>query len=159
MQYSDEYRKEIIKKMLTPGGLSVPRLSEETGIHEVTLYKWRKDARTGVMSKRKSKSPRSWSLEEKYAAILEAKSKNDKDLGIWLREKGVHSDHLRIWENEVAMALGAINSPEQKKLERDIKELRREVRRKDTALAEVSALLILKKKFEAFMGYQDQPEK
>jgi transposase-like protein len=159
MNYTYEYRNQVVQKLLKPDSPGIYRISKDTGISPTTLYKWRRDAKNGTMSRRKSRSPRNWSLEEKQAALLESKSKSEKELGIWLREKGLHTDHLRLWENEIMLALKSVGESRSKELEREIKELRRELKHKEKALAEMSALLVLKKKFLALIGEEDQLEK
>ncbi len=44
-KYSEEFKESIIKKMMPPNPVSLSQLVKETGVSDVTLYKWRKDYR------------------------------------------------------------------------------------------------------------------
>ncbi len=81
-------------------------------------------------------------------------------MGQWLRQKGLRSEHLVLWEKEVneAMSNGNIKSNKTKlaKANKKIKELEKELRKKDKALAEVSALLKLKKKADLLWGEEEE---
>jgi len=145
MEYPTEYRKQLIQKILKPGGSSAMEISRETGIHHSTLYRWIKQENNGFMSREKGKTPRKFSLEQKYEFLLEAQEKTDEELGFWLREKGLQNDHLRKWEQEIANTLKGFNKSKEKELEHENKTLKKELTRKEKALAEMSALLVLKK--------------
>ena len=131
-----------------PDGISITELSKEIGISKQTLYNWMKEYKYGNNdTQSESRSPRQWKSEEKYSAVLEAAGLSDDDLGKWLREKGLHSDHLDLWEKEMKQMLSSTKQKEELKVaKKRIKELEKELSRKEKALAEVSALLVLKKK-------------
>lgn len=153
MNYTNDYRNRILQRLLKPGGPSAMEISRETGIHHGTLYRWMHEAKNGQMSKRK-RSPRNWSLEEKYRALLEAQGQSEEELGRWLREQGLHGDHLKQWEKEIETFLRMSGNSRLKESEREIKSLRKELERKDKALAEMSALVVLKKKFQKLLEEQ-----
>ena len=102
----------------------------------------------------KSKRPEDWTAEEKLKAVIEYDKLDEQDKGKYLREKGLHSIHLQRWEREFIEAYASKKKktrgvdPKQKR----IKELEKELRRKDKALAETAALLVLKKKAQAIWG-------
>ena len=104
-----------------------------------------------------ARRPQDWSAEEKYAVMIEAASLRDEELGAFLREKGLHQANLTQWRQEMLTALGESKSHSSKRsLEaRRIRELERELARKEKALAEAAALLILKKKAQALLGDED----
>ena len=90
------------------------------------------------------KRPQDWTPEEKLAAVLEATSLTEEDLGPFLRSRGLHEAHLQQWHDQMLMGLEPF---EGKRNERKrIQELEKELQRKDKALAEAAALLVLKKK-------------
>ncbi len=88
------------------------------------------------------------------AAVVEASSLTEEQLGAFLRRKGLHQAQLKQWRGAMLLALGgdqkrkAKSSPQARRL----RELEKELRRKDKALAEAAALLILKKKAQAIWG-------
>lgn len=144
MRYKESFRKAMVQKMLIPGGIGITQLSREIGVCIQTLCNWRQKYREGEISDR---SPRQWKIKDKVDAVFEAAKLSDNELGRWLREKGLHSSHLEIWEKEIKIV--ATSSKEKEELRRAkkrIKELERDLQRKEKALAEVSALLVLKKK-------------
>jgi len=81
----------------------------------------------------------------------------------WCREHGVYPQQLQQWKASAVHSLAAPEearaSPLQTKQDkRRIKELERELRRKDKALAETAALLVLSKKYEAILSRNLQGE-
>ena len=72
-RYSAERKESVIQKMMPPHNIPIPRLAEETGIPDVTLYNWRKQARLeGIAVPADGKNPEKWSSEDKFAVVLEA---------------------------------------------------------------------------------------
>jgi len=102
----------------------------------------------------KQRRPEDWTAEEKVEAILGYEKLSEEQKGVYLREKGVHEAHLRRWKVELIEAMklkrfaGGRKDPQQKR----IVALERELRRKESALAEAAALLVLKKKVDAVWG-------
>lgn len=151
--YTEAFRAQMVRKMLPPSPMTATALAAEVGLHQGTLSRWLKQARTvGVMDKPAKK----WTPAEKFRVVVEASKLSDKELGEFLRREGLHEAQLKEWRTAAEGGLvdapkSSKRSPEAKK----IKELEREVRRKDKALAEAAALLILKKKAEAIWGAMD----
>jgi len=114
------------------------------------------------MAKIKSpKRPNDWSAEDKLKLVMEAASLDDQHLGEFLRKKGLHQTHLEQWR--VQMLDGLQNGfskkkARQKKAEaKRIRALEKELKRKNKALAETAALLVLKKKVHEIWGDEDDP--
>ena len=166
MKYSEAFKAKMVQKML--GGRSANSLSQEIGVNQPTLSKWLRDAsRLGSVKRREQNEPGKteggrpddWSAEEKLEAVLEAKRLSGSELGEFLRRRGLHEEQLRQWQETAdATALESLrgrkakgNSAEAKR----VKELERELRRKEKALAEAAALLVLRKKAEALWGDED----
>ena len=107
----------------------------------------------------KSQSSRSWSAAQKLEAVLEAAALSEQDLGPYLRRKGLYRSDLEQWREQMLTGLEA--KPKRRRTSsktpegRRIRELEKEVRRKDAALAETAALLVLKKKAQAIWGAED----
>ena len=102
-----------------------------------------------------SKRPKDWTPEEKLRVVVEAKSLSDEVLGAFLRKNGLYEAHLKEWRQQRLTALtqrsprkSFKNSSEQ----RHIRELEKELDRKDKALAEAAALLMLQKKARILFG-------
>ncbi len=101
------------------------------------------------------KTPDEWTLPEKNEAIIEAAGLSPEEQGEWLRKKGLHSGHLTLWKKEIQEALSGLSSgisaKEKQEFKKQIKDLEKDIRRKDKALAEMSALIVLKKKLETLL--------
>ena len=154
MIYTENFKKAMVQKMLIPGGPGVTRISREIGINKQTLYNWRdKYQNRGSEYPDYIRSPRQWTDVDKYEALLEAASLKGEDLGKWLREKGLRSEHIEKWQDDMKKNLNQRKKADEiRELRKKNKELERELRRKDKALAEMSALVVLKKKVGALWG-------
>jgi hypothetical protein len=108
------------------------------------------------MSHDKSRRPQDWSASEKFRAVLETNDLPEDELGEFLRSKGLHDAHLQEWREQAEAALDKNVSTPDGKLKKEVKRLNREVRRKDKALAETAALLVLSKKLRAL--WEDEGE-
>jgi hypothetical protein len=104
-------------------------------------------------SDRDARRPEDWSAEERLRVVVEASRLSNEELGAFLRREGIHEATLAEWKASVLEALG---SP--KKVSSDtkrVRELEKQIRRKDKALAETAALLVLQKKVQAIWGDED----
>ena len=159
-KYSEKLKQSMATKILTPGGPSALSLAGETGISQSTLSKWARKYKEkgGIIVGDVQRRPKDWSRIERFQAILDCEKLNTSELGLYLRKNGLTSEHIKKWKIECAT--GAQNpsvgrpakNPDIKKLEKENKQLKRELHRKDKALAETAALLVLKKKAQAIWG-------
>jgi len=164
LKYPEGFKEEMIRKMSEPGAQSASSLSAEVDVPQTTLSRWMREApRVKEMSKKKRKGrrPQDWSAEEKLEAVMEASSLSDEELGTFLRRKGLHGAQLDAWRKKVfegaQQALSRNSRSKQATAEKKrLRELERELRRKDKALAEATALLVLKKKLAALMEDEDE---
>lgn len=154
--YSEEFRKAIVQKMCMPGGKTVAELSQEIGVSDQTLYNWRKMIQNDVSKGYKERSPRGWKLSDKYQAVLDTANQSGEELGQWLRKNGLQTTHIDLWKKECLTVLSNNTYREENKgLKEKIIELEKEINRKDKALAEVTALLVLKKKLSDLLGIEE----
>ena len=96
---------------------------------------------------------------EKLALLLESKTLTDEQKGEWLRQHGLHSEHLPLWEQELTTTMNdkqANLNQENAALKKENKRLSRELARKEKALAEAAVLLTLKKKFRNLFASEDE---
>ena len=161
--YSETFKRKLVERMLMPNPRPMTTLAREIGVAEATLYRWRNEAtlrsvstdRSDDKSTSSTKPPHTWTPEEKLAVVLEAAAVPEAELGVFLRSKGVHEAQLVEWRRQVTEgAVAALRGPSgrDRKAQVEVKrvrELERELARKDKALAEAAALLILKKKAQA----------
>ena len=160
--YPEEFKKAMVTKLTGPGARSASELADEVGIHQTTLSRWiRTYATFEVGGMMKAKRPQDWSAEDRLEAIIEYESLGEEQRGEYLREKGLHTANVESWKEEIVQAYKSVH--QQKKRRGDpqnkrIEELERELRRKDKALAETAALLVLKKKAEQIWGDRGEDE-
>ncbi len=159
MRYSSKRKEAVLRKMMPPYNRPIKQLAEEEGISEATLFNWRKQARErGLLMPSGDSGPEGWSAQDKFAAVLETAAFNEADLSEYCRKKGIYPEQLlqwrkacekaNDWDREANRRLKA----EKKSDRQRILKLERELRRKEKALAETAALLVLQKKAQAIWG-------
>ena len=88
---------------------------------------------------------------------------NQAELAQYCRKKGLFAEQIAAWKENCLQgnARAANQSKEEKRQTQlargEVKQLKRELRRKDEALAETAALLVLRKKMHAIWG-EDEDE-
>jgi hypothetical protein len=158
-KFSESFKKSVIVRYLNRGSIPVSSILEDIGISSPTLYRWKSDYAKEPFMKDKGKSPHDRSPKEKLDSLIEYEALPVGKRGIFLRKKGLHFEHLEAWRKQIEETL----RPEKKQSQRlerandrrKIKELEKDLRRKDRALAETSALLILKKKADLLWGTKE----
>jgi transposase len=159
VQHSEKFKEEMVRKMMGPGRKSANALSKECGIGQPTLSKWLRDAKMGGMTKTKEAGRKRWKPEEKLRVVLEAASAGEAGLGELLRREGLHEADVERFRDEIRSAvvttMGAGARQEHADTKR-VKELEKELRRKEKALAETAALLVLRKKMNAFFSGEEE---
>ncbi len=100
-----------------------------------------------------------WSAEEKFAVVLHTATLSEVELNAYCRENGLYPGQIKSWREACIRG----NDPQAKNEHRttayrtDKRKIQvRELRRKEKALAETAALLVLRKKFDAL--WEDQED-
>lgn len=147
--------------MKSPDNLTVVQLARQSGITEVTLRSWRDAARAGGELVPAGLASESWSSADKFRVVLETAPLSQAEAGQYCRAKAILPEQLEQWRqaceraNEVLGpkpgSLGQVVNPT---MQEQIRLLERELRRKNEALAEAAALLVLGKKADAIWGRQ-----
>ncbi len=158
-RYSEEFKYSIIKKMMPPENMSVAQISKETGLPEGSLYKWKKQAKAkGFVITEGETNSEAWSSEDKFQIVLETAAMNEAELASYCRKKGLYVEQVDAWRNACQQANGGVAKEAarmHKALQmekKDRKKLEKELARKEKALAEAAALMILQKKAQAIWG-------
>lgn len=170
--YSENFRTRMVEKLTGPHAMTATALSAEVGVPQSTLSRWLRGAGTvrrampptddDKKTPPPAKRPQDWTAEEKWALVVEAAAVPQAELGAFLRRKGVHEAQLVQWR-EAAMA--GLQRPSRREREAAnierlrVRKLERELQRKDKALAEAAALLVLKKKVQEIWGDADDDTK
>lgn len=152
--YTKEKREHALSLMAAPHNKPVAEVMELTGIPKATLFLWRKQARErGRAVPGDGQNPEQWSAADKFSIVLEAAPLNAAELAEYCRRKGLLVEQLERWRAEVHSVLadgqGRSTDPERATDKKRIRDLEKDLRRKEKALAETAALLVLSRKYEA----------
>ena len=150
-RYGQAFKDRVVARLLPPESAALDRVSREVGIGVGTLERWREEAQS------RPARGRAWTAGARLEAVVTTASMNEADRSAWCREHGVYPAELAKWRASCTSALAepeeARASPQATRADRKrIKELERELLRKDRALAETAALLVLSKKVAAIFN-------
>lgn len=155
--YSTERKEFVLKKLQPPLNLSYSALSREEGIPLGTIYTWQKQQeRAGTVANKTDKGSVSWTVEERFSAVVDTAKLSELELSEYCRAKGLYPEQIKAWKTAfISNGSPQVISGQQEKNrtkadKKRINELEKELRRKEKALAEAAALLILRKKLHAF---------
>ncbi len=158
-RYSEEFKEQVVRKMMPPNAQSVAQVHRETGICEPTLYAWRNRYRSeGHVVPADPSNPENWSGADKLAVVIETAALNEQALSEYCRRKGLYPEQIERWREAAATGNegpAKLSAAERRELQAERKKSRRlekELKRKDKALAEAAALLVLQKKAQAIWG-------
>ena len=162
-RYSEERKEAVLKRLLPPLNMTVAEVAQQECISEQTLYNWRKQLRSeGKPVPGKTNTSEQWSSETKLAVVIETAALSEAELSEYCREKGLYPEQVKAWKQDSldgvtkAPAKKKEDAKQAKKDKKRVKQLEKELKRKDKALAETAALLVLRKKLNAF--YEDEAE-
>ena len=158
MAYSKELRERAIARMLPPINASISAVSRELNIPYPTLYTWRTESSkqpAPVSPAAESDDP--FDSQSKFQVVLETATLNEVDLAAYCRSKGLYVEQIAQWRAQCEAAFNPkpLSAAERASAKR-IQLLERELLRKEKALAEAAALMILRKKAEAIWGLGEE---
>lgn len=151
-----EAKQAIVVKALNLNTQGLKELAEQHNIGYSSLLKWLRQYREGTKSYPTSKKAGNpIGLEQRLEHVMATSSLNEEAAGAYCREHGFYSHQLQTWREEIMLEIR--NKPQEKDAEIKVlraenKLLKQELMRKDKALAETAALLILKKKANLLWG-------
>ena len=164
-QHSNEFREQALSKVRQRGTRSVRDVADELNMSAGTLRKWWAGSnRSTVEPAPAAELPialaaESWSAAQRLLALQQIHGLSEVALNAWCREKGLFEHQLIAWRD----AFCAIAAPEARDAKLALRELQtrhdglqRELRRKEKALAEAAALLVLQKNFQALWEDEDR---
>ena len=159
MNYSPELKEALLRRMLPPNNESISKIAKEEGLSEQTLRNWRDKARKdGYAAPGTDATADDWSTQDKFLTVVETAGLSETELAEYARKKGLYVEQIKAWKDACMNANGGI-AKEAARLNRELKEsqkerkkLERELQRKEKALAETAALLVLSKKANAIWG-------
>ena len=154
-RYGKMFKDRAVARVLPPESAPVQQVSQEMGVSVATLERWRADALSTPARERV------WTAAARLQAVIATAAMDEAQRSTWCRENGVYPTQLQQWKDSATVALSEVPeeriTPQQRRdAKRRIKELERDLRRKDKALAETTALLVLSKKFEAILQRDEE---
>ena len=161
MKYQKEQKDRVIALLLNPTSASITEIAKTEGISAKTIYSWRDALKKQGTLLPGSHSGSKWSSRDKFTAVLETSSMNQEGISRYCREKGMYPDEVKQWRMacENANDWDAVKTKEIKeglaaeKLK--VRKITKDRDRKEKALAEVAALLVLQKKAQAIWGDEE----
>jgi len=163
--FSESFKKQAVEKAVRRSpGVTIESLCNEWGISRSSLTRWINESKVQAPMKTRhdndmiktEKRPQDWSAEEKLNMVIACGALDEISVSEQCREKGMYPYHLEQWKSEFsAIATGNEKSGDQAEtrfLKNENRELKKELRRKEKALAETAALLVLQKKTAAIWG-------
>ena len=157
---SKEFKDSVVVKLLNRGDKTIDEVCAEVGVPKTSARNW-----MHASAKVSSKSPKSkgsrmkWTSEAKFKAVLDTANLVDTDLGHYLRKEGLYSNQVIDWRTQFVENFEPKVKPKRDERDDKIRALEREILRKDKALAEASALLILEKKVALIWGRGGEDER
>jgi transposase len=150
-RYGEAFRNRVVSRLLAPESADIGVVSREVGVSVQTLQRWRDEVQT------RPARGRAWSAGARLEAVITVAALDEAGKNAWCREHGVFPADLEQWRLNATTALDepeeARASPQSTRQDKKrIKELERELLRKDRALAETAALLVLSKKVAAIFN-------
>ena len=122
-----------------------------------TLERWRANALSTPARERV------WTAAARLQAVIATAAMDEAQRSAWCRENGVYPTELQEWKDSAVAALSEVpedraSAQETRDSRKRIRELERDLRRKDKALAETTALLVLSKQLQAIFQKRDEDE-
>ncbi len=161
-RFTQSFKIQAVEKVLNRSTeTSIESIAKSLGVGYSTLQKWLSQSRSHELEieaemMTKEKRPQDWSLEEKLEMVIACGSLDEAGVSQICREKGIYPHHVAEWKKTFSDGSPGSNkltrAAETKQLKHENKALKRELRRKEKALAEAAALLVLQKKVNAIWG-------
>ena len=165
MAYTKRVKEAAIRMMVPPENKSLSKISEMLGLPLSTLKKWRQELRTkGHAAPANDEPADQWNSRDKFLIVVATMSLNEAELSEYCRQKGLFPEQVKEWQENCIRANGDIASQvaemmqHDKAMEKELRQIRKELQRKESALAETAALLVLRKKAKAIWGTQDEED-
>lgn len=155
----------IIEKVLNNKNQTIAKIAATNNVGLSTLERWLKlyrDGKFGLKKSTTSSHVAKLTAAAKLDHLLATFKLDEAQLGAYCREYGLYSFQLQEWKKEfMTHEDRQKNQPHQittevNALKLENKRLKQELRRKDMALAETTALLVLKKKADLLWGGNEE---
>jgi transposase-like protein len=140
--YSLAFKQKMVQRLTGKNAVSALQLSKETGVQQQSLSRWLQEARSLPLMASKQRVVRRWNVEQKARLLTEASKLDGEQLSAYLEQEGVKIAELERWRSALEDDGRAPTA-----IAKHMRKLERELARKEKALAEAAALLVLKKRW------------
>ena len=157
--YSPAFKEEVVRKMLTRGDRTIADMAAELNVPYHSVRNWLRNPKMAHLHRSPAgeKRAQEWSPEQRLQALLDTNNLSTEQLSAWCRERGIFAHQLQTWKAEFCMpAKPPADAVEVRKLKTEMASLQRELNRKEKALSEAAALLVLQKKYQALLEDEDK---
>jgi len=152
--FSVAFKQKMVQRLTGKNAVSATQLARETGVTQQNLSRWLEEARSlPIMADKPKLAVRVWTIEQKARVLADACQLDGEKLTAYLEREGVKRAEYEQWR--IALDEGGAASASTNKR---IRQLERELARKEKALAEAAALLVLKKKVETLYGEDEDDD-
>lgn len=157
--YSAAFKEEAVRKTLTRGTRTVAKMAGELNVPVYTLKNWIRSPQMAHLreSPAGERHAGQWSATERLQALLDTRDLSGEELNAWCRQRGLFAHQLAQWRQALETAATApVDAAQMRNLKEENAALRRDLARKDKALSEAAALLVLQKKYQALWEDEDK---
>lgn len=157
--YSQGFKEAVVRKMLLRGNRTIADMADELSVPYHSVKNWLRNPKMAHLHSSQSgeKRAENWSAKQRLQALLDTNNLSTEKLNAWCRERGLFAHQLTAWRaGFCAPAKPVANATEMRKLKGDLAALQRELNRKEKALSEAAALLVLQKKYQALWEDEDK---
>lgn len=165
-KYTGAIKASVLSKALAPNAPGVIELAKEFNIPKATIYTWMINMKNiNNKKERVQQRPKDQSPASKLQAVMDTLGKAEEEQSAYCRTQGVYYNHIEAWKQQMLKSLDTASTADKgsnakekenkaaiQQIQDEIKQLKRDLNRKDKALAELTALLVLKKKADLLWG-------
>lgn len=156
---SSERKASVLAKLLPPYNMTVAAVAQMEGISEATLYNWRNQAKAeGKPVPGADKNSEQWPAEARLAVIVETATLSEAEIAEYCRKKGLYPAQIIQWKQAFLQVSSSNDKTILKHVQKENKQLKKELQRKEKALAEAAAILVLRKKLKDYYGEMDEDD-
>ncbi len=160
-RYTEAFKEQALLKVYSRKDCTINDIARELNMNVGTLKSWmRSEVKSqGQTAEKPPERGSDFSLAARLKALQESYGLSGEELNAWCRARGLFTHHLQQWTADFCQtkpaASGRQNEDAQRASNKKIHTLEAELRRKEKALAEAAALLVLQKKFRAYLGDEE----
>lgn len=158
-KYNVEFKESVLSQMEAPDHPPLRELAQKNNMSYSTLVDWRRELKASAkIASGDNEVTRNWSSRDKFLIVIETAAMNEEERNAYCRSKGIYPEQLELWK-EACVAANGDQVALARTLRGELREereksrlLERDLKRKERALAETAALLVLRKKADAIWG-------